>query len=199
MKIANIVTCNKVDVTDDINVVKELSDIIEGIPTLVTSYAWVSKNYDDYEIYDKKLSENLYWTFARTERRDIFTTDIESFVTMANKKLIEDINYIFIDLIQYPPLKIKKIIKKILSIDNRIGFKHNDMIYIYGDKLIFGIDLYLVRYMGLNVERIEKKIMDGCSVFLGGDEIFIEYKDNLERLNHSIKYIPYLYSIKNAK
>ena len=197
MKIANIVTSNKVDVTDDINVVKELSDIIEGIPTLVTSYIWVSTNYDDYEIYDKKIEENLYWTFARTERRDIFASDVESFVTMANKKLIEDIDYIFIDLVQFHPTTIKKIVRKILSIDNKIAFKHKDMVYIYGDKLIFGVDLDLVRYMGLDVEGIENKIKSRCSVFLENDEIFIEYKDNMERLDHSVKYIPYLYAIKN--
>jgi len=197
MKIANIVTSNKVDVTDDINVVKELSDIIEGIPTLVTSYIWVSTNYDDYEIFDKKIEENLYWTFARTERRDIFASDVESFVTMANKKLIEDIDYIFIDLVQFHPTTIKKIVRKILSIDNKIAFKHKDMVYIYGDKLIFGVDLDLVRYMGLDVEGIENKIKSRCSVFLENDEIFIEYKDNMERLDHSVKYIPYLYAIKN--
>ena len=197
MKIANIVTSNKVDVTDDINVVKDLDDIIEGIPTLVTSYAWVSKNYDDYEIYDKKLEKNLFWTFARTERRDIFASDVESFVTLANKKLIEDIDYIFIDLIQFHPTTIKKIVKKILSIKDKIAFKHKDMVYIYGDKLIFGVDLDLVRYMGLNVDGIENKIKSRCSVFLENDEIFIEYKDNMERLDHSVKYIPYLYAIKN--
>jgi len=197
MKIANIVTSNKVDVTDDINVVKDLDDIIEGIPTLVTSYAWVSKNYDDYEIYDKKLAEDLFWTFARTERRDIFASDVESFVTLANKKLIEDIDYIFIDLVQFHPTTIKKIVRKILSIKDKIAFKHKDMVYIYGDKLIFGVDLDLVRYMGLNVEGIENKIKSRCSVFLENDEIFIEYKDNMERLDHSVKYIPYLYAIKN--
>ncbi len=197
MKIANIVTSNKIDVTDDINVVKDLDDIIEGIPTLVTSYIWVSKNYDDYEIYDKKLEENLFWTFARTERRDIFASDVESFVTMANKKLVGDIDYIFIDLIQFHPSTVKKILKKIISIDNKIAFKHKDMVYIYGDKLIFGVDLDLVRYMGLNVEKIENKIKSKCSVFLEDDGIFIEYKDNMERLDHSVKYIPYLYAIKN--
>ena len=197
MKIANIVTSNKVDVTSDINVVNDLKDIINGIPTLVTSYAWVSKNYDDYEIYDKKLDDNLYWTFARTERRDIFTTDVELFVTIANKRLIEDINYIAIDLIQSHPETIKKIVRKILSIDNKTAFKHKDMIYIYGDKLIFGVDLDLINYMGMDVERIENKIKSRCDVFLEDDEIFIEYKDNMERLDHSAKYIPYLYTIKN--
>ena len=33
----------------------------------------------------------IYWTFARTERRDIFATDVEEFITLVNKKLIEDI------------------------------------------------------------------------------------------------------------
>jgi len=197
MKIANIVTTNKVDVTDDINVVKDVNDTIEGIPTLVTSYDWVSKNYDDYEIYDKKLEENLFWTFARTERRDIFTSDVESFITLANKKLVEDIDYIFIDLIQFRPIVINKIVRKILLIKNKIAFKHKDMVYIYGDKLIFGLDLGLASYMGLNVDGIENKIKSKCSVFLEDNEIFIEYKDNMERLDHSVKYIPYLYYIKN--
>jgi len=198
MKIANIVTTNKVDVTDDINVVKDVNDTIEGIPTLVTSYDWVSKNYDDYEIYDKKLEENLFWTFARTERRDIFTSDVESFITLANKKLVEDIDYIFIDLIQFRPIVINKIVRKLLSINKKIAFKHKNMVYIYGDKLIFGLDLGLVSYMGLNVDGIENKIKNKCSVFLENDEIFIEYKDNMERLEHSVKYIPYLYAIKNG-
>lgn len=197
MKIANIVTSNKVDVTDDINVVKDMEDAIDGIPTLVTSYDWVSKNYDEYDIYDKKLSDNLYWTFARTERRDIFAKDVEEFVTLANKRLVEDIKYIFIDLIQFRPKKVRKIIKKIFSIDKKIAFKHKDMIYIYGERFIFGVDLDLIRYMGLDVNRIESKIKLKCDVFLEDDEIFIEYKDNLERLDYLVKYIPYLYAIKN--
>ena len=197
MKIANIVTSNKVDVTSDINVVKDLKDIIEGIPTLVTSYKWVSSNYDDYEIYDKKINDNLYWTFARTERRDIFATDVELFITIANKRLIKDIDYIAIDLIQFHPETVRKIVKKILSIEKKTAFKHKDMIYIYGDKLIFGVDLDLIKYMGLDVDKIENKIKSKCDVFLEDDEIFIEYKDNMERLDHSVKYIPYLYTIKN--
>jgi len=197
MKIANIVTSNKVDVTDDINVVKDIKDIIEGIPTLVTSYQWLIKNYDDYDFYDKKLEDDLYWTFARTERRDIFANDVEDFVTLANKKLIEKVNYVFIDFIQYHPLTIRKIVKKIISLKYKVAFKHRDMIYIYGDNLIFGVDLDLINYMGLNSIKIENKIKTKCDVFLEDSEIFIEYKDNMERLNHSVKYIPYLYYIKN--
>lgn len=108
MKIANIVTSNKVDVTSDINVVKSLDDIIQGIPTLVTSYEWVSKNYTDYDIYDKKLADNLYWTFSRTERRDIFALDVEDFITLVNLELVKKVEYIFLDLILFNKSKTKK-------------------------------------------------------------------------------------------
>jgi len=198
MKIANIVTSNKVDVTSDINVVTSLDDIIEGIPTLVTSYEWVSTNYDNYDIYDKKLGDNLYWTFARTERRDIFALDIESFITLANQELINKVDYIFMDVILFHKSTINKIIRKIFSLPNKIAFKHKDMIYIYGGNLIFGIDLNMLNYMGINVIIVENKIKKICNVFLDDNEIFIEYKDNMERLDHSVKYIPYLYAIKNG-
>lgn len=197
MKIANIVTSNSLNVDDNINIVDSMDKIIEGLPTLVTSYKWVSENYEDYDIYDKKLGDKLYWTFAKTERRDIFYNDIEEFLTIANKDLISNIKYIFVDPIHFNLSKIKKIITKIYSLPNKISFKHMDMIYIYGDGLIFGIDLNLLNYIGINVERAENKIKKNSSVFLENDEIFIEYKNNMERLNDSVKYIPYLYSINN--
>jgi hypothetical protein len=197
MKIANIVTNNKVDVTDDINVVSSIEDIIPDVPTLVTSYEWLKDNYDDYDIYDKKLDNNLYWTFAKTERRDVFNKDVDEFITLANRELVEDIDYVFLDLIQFHPTTINKIIRKIFSIEDIISFKYKDMIYIYGDKLIFGIDLYLIKYMGFDENRVEMKIKNISKEFLEGDEIFILYKDNMERLNNSVKYIPFLCAMKN--
>ena len=197
MKIANIVTNNKVDVTDDINVVSSIEDIIPDVPTLVTSYEWLKDNYDDYDIYDKKLDDNLYWTFAKTERRDVFNKDVDEFITLSNRELVEDIDYVFLDLIQFHPTTINKIIRKIFSIEDIISFKYKDMIYIYGDKLIFGIDLYLIKYMGFDENRVEMKIKNISKEFLEGDEIFILYKDNMERLNNSVKYIPFLCAMKN--
>ena len=197
MKIANIVTSNTVYVDDNINVVKSMGDIIEGLPTLVTSYEWVTQNYDDYDIYNKKLSDKLYWTFAKTERRDIFSTDVDNFITIVNKELVSKIDYICIDPILMMFGTIKKIIKKIKSFNKIISFKYKDMIYIYGGGFIFGIDLNLINYIGLDVNKAENKIKKISDVFLENEEIFIEYKNNMERLNNSVKYIPYLYSINN--
>ena len=97
MKIANIVTVNSLEVNDNINIVDNIDNIIQGLPTLVTSYDWVKDNYDDYDFYDKKLNDDLYWTFAKTERRDIFYSDIEDFITIAasylsdSRKILQNI------------------------------------------------------------------------------------------------------------
>ena len=197
MKIANIVTSNSLEVDDNINIVESIDDVIEGLPTLVTSYKWVTENYDDYDVYDKKLNDKLYWTFAKTERRDIFFDDVDDFINIANKELVANIDYIFVDPILLKLSVIKKIIKKLYSLSNKVSFKYMDMIYVYGDGLIFGIDLNLLNFIGINVERVENKIKKNSNVFLENDEIFIEYKSNMERLNDSVKYIPYLYSINN--
>ena len=197
MKIANIVTSNSLEVDDNINIVESIDDAIEGLPTLVTSYKWVTENYDEYDVYDKKLNDKLYWTFSKTERRDIFFDDVDNFIKIANKDLVANIDYIFVDPILLKLSVIKKIIKKLYSLSNKVSFKHMDMIYVYGDGLIFGIDLNLLNYIGINVERVENKIKKNSNVFLENDEIFIEYKSNMERLNDSVKYIPYLYSINN--
>jgi hypothetical protein len=83
--------------------------------------------------------------------------------------------------------------------DNRlISFKNKDMIYIYCDKYVFGIDLKLLKFVGYNNNKIEEKIIKKSKVFLSDNNIFIEYKIRLEMINNQIKYIPYLYSIKNG-
>ena len=73
------------------------------------------------------------------------------------------------------------------------------MIYLYSDNLIFGIDLKLLKYIGLNVDKIKYKIKSMSNVFLSDDEILIEYKKCVETLNIKVRYIPYLYFVKNGQ
>ena len=72
------------------------------------------------------------------------------------------------------------------------------MVYIYGDKLIFGIDLKQLRFIDADINRILLKIKHKCNVFLESNEILIEYKKNVERLEDKVRYIPYLYSINHG-
>ena len=199
MKIANIVSSNKISVSEEFNVVTSMDEIIHGLPTLIVGFDYVNKHYPDFDILKIELGPNLYWTFKKTERRDKFNEDLSWFINKVYLELTKEIVYIFVDLIQYNNKTLFKIVKKIMSLDSVISLQYNDMIYIYGDKFIFGIDLKLVKFVGLDVDKIKNKIISKSSVFLGDNKILIEYKNYIEELGLQMKFIPYLYFIRNGQ
>lgn len=199
MKIANIVSHNKINVSNHFNVVESMDEIIHGLPTLVIGFDYVNKHYPDFDVMERKLGENLYWTVKRTEKRDKYEEDLSWFTNKVLSDLISEVNYVFVDPIQYHGKVIRKIIRKIYSIQNKISFQDGQMIYIYGEKIIFGIDLKLLKYIGLNPIKIKQKILQESSVFLGNSDILIEYKNYIEELNNKVRYIPYLFSITDEQ
>ena len=199
MKVANIVSTSKVSVSDEFNVVKAMDDIIHGLPTLIVGYDYVNKHYPDFDITDICLGPDLYWTFKRTERRDKHEEDLIWFITKAFEDLTSKVNYVFVDPIQQKTKVLWKILRKIAVIENKVSYVHGNMIYIYGENLIFGVDLKLLHYMGMNTDKIKTKIKQISSVFLDDNKILIEYKKNVGKLGTQVRYIPFLYSIKNGQ
>ena len=199
MEIANIVCLDKLNIGPEFNVVKSVDDIIyNNLPTLIVGYEMAIGLYgvDNINVLKRNVNNKIFWTFRRTVERKIYEPDLEDFMRHAYKKAIEKINYVDLDVIQFKPKKLYKITKKLLQLKNLISYKNdNDVIYVYSDNLIFGIDLKLLNYVGINTEKVEKKIIEKSKVFLVGNEILIEYNNHLERLNHDYKYVPFLYSI----
>jgi hypothetical protein len=198
MKIANIVSLANINVSEDFNVVQSLDDIIQGLPTLIIGWDYVKKHYPDYNIITRELGPNLWWTFKKHEKRDLHEEDIYNFTERTYKNLITDVSYVFVDPIIMSGKKIRKIVKKICSLSSVIAYEHQSMIYLYGEKLIFGIDLSLLSFMNLNVDKLKEKIIKKSSIFLKDESIFIEYKKRVENLDNQVKFIPYLYSIENG-
>jgi hypothetical protein len=199
MKIANILSTTKIEVPEDFNIVKSSIDLIDGLPTLIVGYDYVNKHYQDFDITNIKLEPNLYWTFKKTEKRDKFDEDLRWFIRKVYEDLTDKLIYLFVDPIQHKPKTLRKIVKKILSLNDVITYQHNEMFYVYSDNLIFGIDLKLLKYLGFNTDKIKEKIKSISNVFLIDDEILIEYKKCIETLNNRVRYIPYLYFIRNGK
>jgi hypothetical protein len=197
--VANIVTNSRVDAPDDFNVVSSIYDINEGLPTMIIGYDYVVKNYPNFDITEKSLGDDLYWTFKNNELRDKHTEDLLWFIHKVYKDNTDKISYIFLDLIQYKRKTILKIIKKIKSMDKIITYQYKDMLYLYGDNFIFGVDLKLVKYFGFEPDKIKDKIKTKSTVFLVQNDILIEYKKCINYLNGNIKFVPYLYSIKNEQ
>ena len=197
--IANIVSKNSISVSQDFNVVDSMDKIIIGLPTLIIGVELTESLYPDFDILERCIEENVYWTFKKTEKRDKFNQDLDWFITKMYTDLIKKVNYVFIDLIQYRKQTLIKIVRKIYSLENITTFIHNDMVYLYGNNIIFGLDLKLAKYMGMNVIKLKDKIKQISGDFLESKEILIEYKNIVDTLNGKIRIIPYLYSIRNGQ
>jgi hypothetical protein len=199
MIVANIVSKNKINVSEDFNVVQSMDEIIHGLPTLIVGFDYMDKHYPDFNILDRKISENLYWTFKKTERRDKHDEDLTWFMVNSYNDLIKDISYVFIDPLQYKTKVLLKILRKINEIKNIVTYVNGDMAYIYGEKYIFGVDLRLLEYVGFKKDKVKRMIKSKSSVFLDQNEILIEYKKYVEDLGLKVRYLPYLFSIKNEQ
>jgi len=199
MKLANIVSSISIKVSEDFNVVKTIDKIIYGLPTLIVGYDLVDKLYPNFDITNMDLGNNMYWTFKRTEKRDQYEEDLAKFTIKVYKNLLNDVSYVFIDPIQQKYKTLIKIIRKIASLKEVISYQDGQMIYIYGENLIFGVDLKLIHYIGIDSTKIKSKIIAISTVFLRKNEILIEYKKNVELLDNKVMYIPFLYSIRNGE
>lgn len=200
MEIANIVAEQEINVGPEFNVVKSMDEIIfKDLPTLIIGYelSCLFFEKDLINVLNKKINKDTFWTFNRIVKRDVYSNDLENFIRYSYKKYLEKINYVDLDLIQNSNKKNIKIIRKIYELDNIITYKSiNNVFYLYSNNIIFGIDLNLVEFVGINPEKAKNKIIEKSKVFLEGEEILIEYNNHLERLNHDIKYVPFLFSIK---
>jgi hypothetical protein len=199
MTIANIVSNDSINIGPEFNVVKSSSDISDNnLPILYVGYELSQHNLPHIElnVLNKKVDNKTFWTFRRNEKRDVYSIDLENFIRFSYKNYMLNISYIDVDFIQYSNSKMDKVKKKLWSLNNVISYKsNNNVIYVYADNLIFGLDLNIAQYIGHSVQKIEEKIIKKSSTFLQGKEILIEYNNHLERLNYDVKYIPVLYSI----
>ena len=203
MEIANIVTTSNINVGPEFKVVPTVDDIIfKEIPTLIIGYGAICELYgaENINILKRNVTSKVFWTFARGEKRDIYDSDIEDFIRHAYKQYINNIKYVDLDIIQYKYRKLMYIVRKLLSLKDVIAYEtNNNVIYIYSDNIIFGIDLGLLEYAGVNIVKVRDKIKDRSLVFLEGNEILMEYGNHLDRFDNDVKLIPFLYFINPHK
>lgn len=195
MKIANIVISSDLRVNSKFNVVDSFDKIIEGLPTLIVGLDNVRQIDPKPDFLDRKLSDNIFWTFNKKEKRVLFEEDLFYFTEAIYENIIKKTEYIFVDLILFNNEKVKEIFTIIQQMSKKVTLFNKDMVYLYGDDKIFGFDLKQVSYMGMDRDRLLGKIKLLSDVFLDDEKILIEYNNDLEMFDYQIKYIPLLYTM----
>ena len=110
----------------------------------------------------------------------------------------KDINYVYIDIIHDSKKKIKKIINKIYSFKNPKVYVHlNRMIYIYGDNIVFGVDIEILNYIGIDYKKVLDKLSKISNCLFIDEKIFNIYKSIINKINGKVRLIPYIYELEN--
>lgn len=193
MYIGNIVTQTKFK-EENFNVVDNLNDIKKELPTLIIGWSNTKSTIKDVSILHKKIEDNMWWTFDEKERRVDYEVDIEEFKEKCYGLIGENLNYVYIDILYFPKHKIKKIIKKIKSFNSPIYYiSKNNMLYIYDENIVFGLDLNVTKLIGINNIKLLKKISDLPKSTLIKNEIFNKCSSIIKKIKNNNKILPYIY------
>jgi len=194
MYVGNIVSSLKIE-EENFNICSDLDTIDNDLPTLIIGWdnakEFVGENIS---ILHKKINQKLYWTFNEKERKVDFEVDFEKFKEVCFNTFGDNIPYVYLDILHGKSKINKKIIKKILSLgDPVIYISDKKMVYIYGENIIFGIDLNIIEYSSIKKEKILNRIKNLNNNVLVTDEIFNKCKDLLYKIKYKNKLIPYIY------
>jgi hypothetical protein len=199
MYIGNIITSSKIE-QENFKICKTFDEIDENLPTLIIGWNQTKELFGEgVSILHKKINDKLFWTFSGKERKSEYESDLDFFISYCYNYFGSNIPYVYLDLL-YGKYKINyKIIKKILSLKNPITYiSPNNMIYIYCDNIIFGVDLNILSLVEGKVEKVLKKVKNLENNILVESEIFNKCRDFIYKLKNKNRFIPYIYKYENG-
>lgn len=156
--------------------VKDISLADSTKPILIVGYK-NAKTFlgDNFDILNKKISDKMFWTFNKTERRIDFDEDIKNFYQFCIDNIINNIKYYYINIINLKYNKIKKLYNILLSQEKKYIYINDGMIYFYFmDNKILGISLRILKYCGISVKKIISKLkLNSSNIIVNSSNPFV--------------------------
>ena len=195
MYIGNIVTDTFLD-DENINFCHDIKDIDDTLPTLIIGWDKTKGLFgDEVSILHKQINNKLYWTFSTKERKSEYDSDYDSFMSLCYNTFGENIPYVYLDILHGKRKINFRIIRKLLSLKNPIVYiSENEMMYIYEENIIFGVDLNILSLIDGKKEKVIEKVKTLENCILVDSEIFNKCKDFLYKIKNKNRYVPYIYS-----
>ena len=157
MFIGQVVTKSKtLPIVDYVRTIADYED--NGMPTLIIGKSKAESIFgkDQVKVLDKKIKDNVYWTFAKNERRVDFEADIEAFNDMIVDKLKKSVKYVYYSIFTEDIERTKKFINWLYNGKKKIIYIYEKHLYMYAPKTdtVFGISLNDIEYTGKDPEMV---------------------------------------------
>ena len=155
---------------DIIQVVKNESECTLDVPKLIIGLSKAkeyaqSKGFE-FDILDHMFPDGNMWTFKKTEKREIYEENIIEFKNYIIKSISKNINYYYINIYNLKYKDIKRLYNILFNnkINRNINYIFIDkemMYYCLENNNVIGISLGLMKYMGIDREKVISKIKSG--------------------------------------
>lgn len=140
--------------------VTENFDVNMGVPTLIVGVPnterIVGKERMDY--IDRKCGDNLFWTFATTEKRSDNERDVEKFKKLIINTLKSRIGYQFFNVLTCTNNRFRKFLRFLENDIKKYYYFTSKMLYIAYDETVIGISLEDCEYVGVGKRKIYEKL-----------------------------------------
>ena len=97
--IANIITKSRLDVSDYINVTKDMTNVDLSIPTLIVGWSNVKEIYPNADILNKRITDTVSWTYSNREKRQEYEPDLSKFIKNSFDRLDTMVKYTFFNVL----------------------------------------------------------------------------------------------------
>ena len=175
-----------------IMVVDDVSKADMSKPTLIVGTDFAKSVLGVLNVYNRHPSENIWWTFGKTERRSEMEADIQTFCKFVLDMEIQKVRYHYVSLDKLPLSRKKSLLKVMMTPLYHCCCLFGEMLYIHlGDTDVLGISLPLLDYYGIDTDKVIKKLTD-----YGGSRVYDEESVIVKKLTGKTEgkayAIPYL-------
>lgn len=196
MYIGRIVTkSNNVETLDFVDITPNVESITPDIPTLIIGKQVAEKIYgkDNVHVLDKKIKDNVYWTFGRLERRNDFERDLSNFNKMLYKKVLGNIQYEYVNVFNSDYSDIKNLLIRIDKLNGNVFYVTDEHLYAFIDGVVYGISFNDTDYLGIDKEKLINRIKKyNKNNKIITNNYFIS-KNMRKYMDNSKIMVPYLY------
>jgi hypothetical protein len=197
--VGKIYSKKKINTITYIDNINSFDKIDNNMPCLIIGWKNACTIYGNVNILDKKIDNNIFWTFSKTEKRTEYEKDIEKFYEYCFTKLKKELVYCNINILTSGYNRIKKLVKLIdCKKKNKVIYIKDEQLYICYKNNVFGVSLSDCEYIGISTNKILDKIKKNKNNILIYENDFLGNKIKTY-IGDSNIIIPYLYSLKMSE
>lgn len=152
---------------DIIKVVSSLSECTKNIPKLIVGLdkakAYALENGFEFDILEHSFPNGDMWTFKKTEKREFYEEDVDTF----KKRIVEsqgsDVKYFYVNIYSLKYNKAKKLYNILFNnlLNKTINYIIIDKNMFYtciDEKNVIGLSFSHLKYIGIEKEKIIQKL-----------------------------------------